>query len=61
MVTAAMKLKDILWKKKVMTTLDSILKSRDITLPIKLSLVKVMVFAVVMYGSERWTITKAEC
>ena len=60
-MTAAMKLKDILWKKKVMTTLDSILKSRDITLPTKLSLVKVMVFAVVMYGSERWTITKAEC
>ena len=44
-----------------MTTLDSILKSRDITLTIKLSLVKVMVFAIVMYGSERWTITKAEC
>ena len=50
-----------LGKKNVMTTLDSILKSRDITLTIKLSLVKVMVFAIVMYGSERWTITKAEC
>ena len=46
--------------RKVMTNLDSILKSRDITLPIKVCLVKAMVFPVVMYGSERWTIKKAE-
>ena len=44
-----------------MTNLDSILKSRDITLPINVQLVKVMVFPVVMYGSESWTIKKAEC
>ena len=44
-----------------MTNLDSILKSRDITLPIKLCLVKTMVFPVVMYGCESWTIKKAEC
>ena len=43
-----------------MTNLDSILKSRDITLPINVHLVKVMVFPVVMYGSESWTIKKAE-
>ena len=47
--------------RKVMTDLDSILKSRDITLPTKVSLVKAMVFPVVMYGCERWTIKKAEC
>ena len=46
---------------KVMTNLDSILKSRDITLPTKIHLVKVMVFPVVMYGCESWTIKKAEC
>ena len=46
--------------RKVMTNLDSILKSRDITLPIKVHLVKAMVFPVVMYGSESWTIKKAE-
>ena len=46
--------------RKVMTNLDSILKSRDITLPTKVSLVKAMVFPVVMYGCERWTVTKAE-
>ena len=45
---------------KVMTKLDSILKSRDITLPTKVYLVKAMVFPVVMYGCERWTIKKAE-
>ena len=45
----------------VMTNLDSILKSRDITLPTKVRLVKVMVFPVVMYGCESWTIKKAEC
>ena len=46
--------------RKVMTNLDSILKSRDITLPTKIHLVKVMVFPVVMYGYESWTIKKAE-
>ena len=46
---------------KVMTNLDSIFKSRDITLPTKVSLVKSMVFPVVMYGCESWTIKKAEC
>ena len=44
-----------------MTNLDSILKSRDITLSIKVHLVKAMVFTVVMYGCESWTIKKAEC
>ena len=47
--------------KKVMTNLDSILKSRDVTLSTKVSLVKAMVFPVVMYGCESWTIKKAEC
>ena len=47
--------------RKVMTNLDSILKSRDITLLTKVHLVKVMVFPVVMYGCENWTIKKAEC
>ena len=47
--------------RKVMTNLDSILKSRAITLPTKVRLVKAMVFAVVMYGYESWTIKKAEC
>ena len=46
--------------RKVMTNLDSILKSRDITLPTKVHLVKAMVFLVVMYGCERWTVKKAE-
>ena len=46
--------------RKVMTNLDSILKSRDITLPTKVRLVKAMVFLVVMYGCESWTIKKAE-
>ena len=46
---------------KVMTNLDSILKSRDITLPTKLRLVKAMIFPVVMYGCESWTVKKAEC
>ena len=60
MVTAAMKLKDTcsLEGIKVMTNLGSILKSRDITLPTKVHLVKVMVFPVVMYGCESWTIKK---
>ena len=60
MVTAAMKLKDAYSLGKVMTNLDSILKSRDITLSTKVSLVKAMVFPVVMYGCESWTIKKAE-
>ena len=47
--------------RKVMTNLDGILKSRDITLPTKVQLVKAMVFPVVMYGCESWTINKAEC
>ena len=47
--------------RKAMTSLDSILKSRDITLPTKVHLVKAMVFPVVMYGCESWTIKKAEC
>ena len=47
--------------RKAMTNLDSILKSRDITLPTKVCLVKVMVFPAVMYGCESWTIKKAEC
>ena len=51
----------LLLGKKVMTNLDSILKSRDISLPTKVSLVKAMVFPVVMYGCENWTIKKAEC
>ena len=51
----------LLLGRKVMTNLDSILKSRDITLPTKVCLVKAMVFPVVMYGCESWTIKKAEC
>ena len=51
----------LLLGRKVMTNLDSILKSRDITLPTKFRLVKAMVFAVVMYGCESWTVKKAEC
>ena len=51
----------LLLRRKVMTNLDSILKSRDITLPTKVHLVKAMVFPVVMYGCESWTIKKAEC
>ena len=58
-----MKLKDtyLLFGRKVMTNLHSILKSIDITLPTKVSLVKAMVFPVVMYRCESWTIKKAEC
>ena len=47
--------------RKVMTNLDSILKNKDITLPTKIHLVKFMVFPVVMYGCESWTVKKAEC
>ena len=60
MVTAAMKLRFLLLERKVMTNLDSMLKSRDITLLAKVHLVKAMVFPVVMYGCESWTIKKAE-
>ena len=61
MVTAAMKLKRcLLLGRKAMTNLDSILKSRDITLPTKFHIVKAMVFPVVMYGSESWIIKKVE-
>ena len=60
MATAAMKLRRLLLGRKVMTNLDSILKSRDITLPTKVRLVKAMVFPVVMYGCESWTIKKTE-
>ena len=59
MVNAVMKLKTLLGR-KVMTNLDSILKSRDITLPTKVHLVKALVFPVVMYGYESWTVKKAE-
>ena len=51
----------LLLGRKVMTNLDSILKSRDITLPTKVHLVKAVVFPVVMYGCESWTVKKAEC
>ena len=58
-----MKLKDtsLLLGRKAITNLDSILKSRDITLLTKVRLVKAMVFPVVMYGCQSWTIRKAEC
>ena len=59
MVIAAMKFKDA-YSLEVMTNLDSIFKSRDITLPTKVCLVKAMVFPVVMYGYESWTVKKAE-
>ena len=60
MVIAAIKLRRLLLGRKVMTNLDSILKSRDITLPTKVHLVKAMVFLIVMYGCESWTIKKVE-
>ena len=59
MVTAAMKLRLLLLGRKVMTNLDSVLKSRDIILPTKARLVRAMVFPVVMYGCESWTVKKA--
>ena len=60
-MSADMKLKDAYsLEGKVMTNLDSILKSRDITLPTKVRLVKAMVFLVIMYGCESWTVKKAE-
>ena len=51
----------LLFRRKVMTNLESILKSRDISLPTKVHLVKAMVFPVVMYGCESWTLKKTEC
>ena len=53
--------RSLLLERKVMTNLDSIFKSRDITLPTKVHLVKAMVFPVVMYGCESWTVKRAEC
>ena len=61
MATAAMKLRCLLLGRKAIINLDSILKSRHVTLPTKVHLVKAMVFPVVMYGCESWTIKKAEC
>ena len=61
MVTADMQLRRLHLRRKVMTNLDSILKSRDITLPTKVHLVKAIVFPVVMYACESWTIKKQEC
>ena len=55
-----MKLKDLLLERKAMTNLDSVLKSRDITLPTKVRIVKAIVFPAVIYESESWTIKKAE-
>ena len=61
MVSAAMKFLHLFLGRKAMTNLDSILKSRDITLPTKIHLVKAMVFPVVLYGCGSWTVKKAEC
>ena len=62
MVTASHEMKRcLLLGRKVMTNLDSILKSGDITLPTKVILVEAMVFPVLMYGCESWTVKKAEC
>ena len=61
-MTAAMKLKRcLLLGRKTVTNLDSILKSKDITLPTKVHIVKALVFPVVMYGCESWTVKKTEC
>ena len=60
MVTAAVKLKDPAHRRKAITNLGSILKSRGITLPTKVHVVKAMVFPVVMYGCESWSMKKAE-
>ena len=60
MVTAARKLRHLLLGRKAMTNLDNVLESRDITLPTKIHLVKAMVFPLVTYGYESWTIKKAE-
>ena len=53
--------RQLLLGRKAMTNLDSILKSRDITLPSKVHIVKAMVFPVIMYGCDSWTVKKAEC
>ena len=53
--------RQLLLGRKAMTSLDSVLKSRDITRPTKVRIVKAMVFPVVMYGCESWTVKKAEC
>ena len=60
MVTAAMELRCLLLERKAMTNLDRILKSRDISLPTKVRIVKALVSPIVMYGCESWTIKKAE-
>ena len=60
-MTVTIKLKDLLLGRKAMTYLDSILKSRDITLPTEVHIVKAVIFLVIMYGCESWTIKKAEC
>ena len=60
MVTAAMIKRHLLLGRKAMTNLDNVLKSRDINLPTKVHIVKAMVFLVVKYGCESWTINKAE-
>ena len=61
MVTAAMKLRRLFLGRKALTNLDSVLKSRDITLPTKVRPIKAVVFPVVMYGCESWTIKEAVC
>ena len=60
MVTAALKVKCSLLGRKALTNLESMLKSKDINLPTKVSIVKVMVFLAVMYGCESWAVKKAE-
>ena len=60
MVTAAKKLRHLLLGREAMTNLDSVLKTRDITLPTKVHVVKTMVFPVVTYGCESWTMMKTE-
>ena len=60
MVTAAVNKRSLLLERKAITNLDSLVKSRDFTLPTKVHLVKAMVFPVVMYGCESWTVKKAE-
>ena len=61
MMTAAMKLRHLLLGRKAMTNLGNVLKSRDITLPTKVLIVKAMVFPLATYGCEGWTVQKAEC
>ena len=61
MATAVMNKRHLLLGRKGITNLDSVLKSKDIILPTKVCLVKAMVFPVVVYGCERWTMKKAEC